>query len=473
MRKPARFVVGISLAAGLFGCDLVSPPGGPHPKDFGTQSSPTDTNDTTSGGPAPTATTDSAPVSPPPAATTAPPSPTDGIANGDETDVDCGGSSAPKCDTGKSCKTAGDCTTNVCGDSGNCQIAPSCTGKIGADNHCGPSFDESCCSSADVPTTDYSVAKWNLTAHVSEYRLDKYEITVGRMRAFFDAMQGSPQTNFEPKVLAAKPSAGANPHVAGSGWSPSWTKRLPASWTDIASRYGDPAEAPDGTQFCMRGANGDYGTSTYKSTADDNVSIADNFEMKPIVCIDWYTLYAFCAWDGGRLPTSIEWGAAAGDDQGYTYSWGFDPPSETNVVTALKGFVGDYPDFTWGAPVRFAGDRGTHVAPGGQKQAGHLGHFDLSGNVAEWLLDSYVPTGTCTDCAEISGWKDPTLAWPSPEPTLGAGSPTWNDGGVRVARGGTWEGHDVHNVDGTWNGVGVGFTYHALGGRCARDVVSP
>src|SRR5205823_6522137 len=153
----------------------------------------------------------------------------------------------------------------------------------------------------------------------------------------------------------------------------------------------------EGSQYCMRGAGGEYGTTTYKKNADQNMSIIDNTEVKPVVCLDWYTLFAFCAWDGGRLPTSAEWGVAAGDDVGYKYSWGNDAPSETNVVTALKGFV-PYPDFTWGLPYRTSGDRGTHIAPGGQKQAGRYGHYDLSGNVGEWLLDSHRPTGTCTDC---------------------------------------------------------------------------
>ncbi len=38
----------------------------------------------------------------------------DGKKNGDETDVDCGGAVAPKCADGKGCKVAGDCTSGVC-----------------------------------------------------------------------------------------------------------------------------------------------------------------------------------------------------------------------------------------------------------------------------------------------------------------------------------------------------------------------
>jgi hypothetical protein len=40
--------------------------------------------------------------------------PTDGAKNGDETDVDCGGASAPGCADGKSCKSGSDCASGAC-----------------------------------------------------------------------------------------------------------------------------------------------------------------------------------------------------------------------------------------------------------------------------------------------------------------------------------------------------------------------
>jgi len=399
-----------------------------------------------------------------------PPSPSDGVENGSETDVDCGGDAAPKCVAEQGCVAPSDCTSNACSPAGKCQVAPSCTGKLGAGNHCGPGMGESCCASARVPAAGgavwYSVPAWTLNARVSPFHLDKYEVTTGRLRAFFEAMKGNPQASF-PATFGE--GAGAHPRIPGSGWRSAWNKRLPASWADIQSRYGAPADAAGGTQFCMRGQGGEFGTTTWRKTPDDNASTIDNFEVKPVVCLDWYTLFAFCAWDGGRLPTSIEWGLAAGDDQGQKYAWGNEAPDKAKLVTGLAGFV-PYPDFTWGLPYRAAGDRGTHIAPPGQKLVTRHGQYDLAGNVAEWLLDSKVPRGTCEDCANLSQWSDPTLAWPDYEPTVGAGHPTWKDGGYRVVRGGSWEGHDFRNVEGTWDGVEVGFTYHALGGRCARDL---
>jgi hypothetical protein len=54
---------------------------------------------------------------------TEPPTCTDAARNGDETDVDCGGS-CPVCDDGQGCAVAEDCSSGVCEDE-TCQ-APSC-----------------------------------------------------------------------------------------------------------------------------------------------------------------------------------------------------------------------------------------------------------------------------------------------------------------------------------------------------------
>jgi hypothetical protein len=53
-------------------------------------------------------------------------------------------------------------------------------------------------------------------ATVSSFRLDKYEVTVGRFRAFVNAGMG---TMANPPV----PDAGAHANIAGSGWKVAWS----------------------------------------------------------------------------------------------------------------------------------------------------------------------------------------------------------------------------------------------------------
>jgi len=42
------------------------------------------------------------------------PSCTDGVQNGMESDVDCGGGICPPCSTGERCRVLGDCESNDC-----------------------------------------------------------------------------------------------------------------------------------------------------------------------------------------------------------------------------------------------------------------------------------------------------------------------------------------------------------------------
>jgi formylglycine-generating enzyme required for sulfatase activity len=86
----------------------------------------------------------------------------------------------------------------------------------------------------------------------------------------------------------------------------------------------------------------------------------------PVVLVTRADAAAFCAWLGGRLPTSAEWTAAAGP---HTWPWGetFDP-ERCNCAEAGWG---------WTTPVR--------AHPEG---ASPCGAEDLAGNVWEWVSDT-------------------------------------------------------------------------------------
>lgn len=57
----------------------------------------------------------------------------DGIVNGDETDVDCGGNTCAQCEKGKTCKTADDCVTGECTNktcTGDTPVAPTASDLV-------------------------------------------------------------------------------------------------------------------------------------------------------------------------------------------------------------------------------------------------------------------------------------------------------------------------------------------------------
>ena len=57
------------------------------------------------------------------------PSCTDKVKNGSETDVDCGGTMCPACTPGKTCAKASDCDSGLCGLNNVC-ASPSCTDQV-------------------------------------------------------------------------------------------------------------------------------------------------------------------------------------------------------------------------------------------------------------------------------------------------------------------------------------------------------
>ncbi|WP_437908844.1 SUMF1/EgtB/PvdO family nonheme iron enzyme [Sorangium sp. So ce327] len=170
-------------------------------------------------------------------------------------------------------------------------VPTSCQGgdAPGTGVSCGPDGDADCCAADVVPGgTFYRSNDESYPATVSDFRLDRYEVTVGRFRAFVEALKG---TRRDPPALGA----GERPGVTDSGWQFDWTSSLTANTEQLKAQL-ECQYYP--TRTAERGPN----------------------EHRPMHCVTWYEAFAFCAWDGGYLPTEAEWNyAVAGGEEQRVY----------------------------------------------------------------------------------------------------------------------------------------------------------
>lgn len=248
-------------------------------------------------------------------------------------------------------------TGTIVGTSG-----PSCLSLAAT---CGPSGNENCCTSLLVPGGTFNRGNDPMSpATVNAFSLDKYEVTVGRFRAFVSAGMG---TQTSPPAAGA----GIHPLVDGSGWNSAWSGNLAAS-----------------TAALKTAVNCGSARQTWTDAPAGN-------ESRPMNCMDWYEAFAFCAWDGGRLPTEAEWNcAAAGGSEQRVYPWGATAPNATLAVYDCQADGVSSCAFT-------------DILPAGSKPTGNgrWGQSDLAGSLWEWNLDGYSTTHTspCSNCAETAG----------------------------------------------------------------------
>jgi formylglycine-generating enzyme required for sulfatase activity len=202
---------------------------------------------------------------------------------------------------------------------------------------------------------------------VSSFWLDKYEVTVGRFRQFVESYDGTPPNQ----------DAGAHPKIQASGWQADWDDELPASREELEAELiaADPRCDPNFRSWTPQ---------------------AGNSECLPMNCVDWYVSFAFCIWDGGRLPTEAEWEyAAAGGADNYLYPWGSAAPDATQAIFGC----------------------GTSCTPGDIRPIGSttsagygvFGQADLAGSVEERVRDVMDPNYYRLDVARGNDVLDLSL----------------------------------------------------------------
>lgn len=106
----------------------------------------------------------------------------------------------------------------------------------------------------------------------------------------------------------------------------------------------------------------------------ESVSRTSPTDQHPIVEVSWHDAMAYAKWAGKRLPTEAEWEKAArGGLISQDYPWG-------DTIDANKA---NYDKNTK------SGTHNVRTTPVGMYPANGYGLYDMSGNVAEWCLDTY------------------------------------------------------------------------------------
>jgi formylglycine-generating enzyme required for sulfatase activity len=235
----------------------------------------------------------------------------------------------------------------------------------GADYSCGVGGDDDCCAVALLPGgwfyRDFDGRQFHdakdRPAKISPVFMDKYLVTVGRFRRFVEAYPDSRPT----------PGQGAHPGVPETGWKLEFSI------------------APNQAELRSALLAGEDVCKARTWTDEPGVN-----EHLPINCVSWYELFAFCAWDGGRLPSFAESQfAALGGSQQRVFPWSVPASSEkidpSNAVYSPLPVDNPLP--------------GPEPVGSRPKGAGRWGHLDLGGNIAQVVLDQRAPiVGFCADC---------------------------------------------------------------------------
>jgi formylglycine-generating enzyme required for sulfatase activity len=216
------------------------------------------------------------------------------------------------------------------------------------------------------------------------FKMDKYLVTAGRMRAFAERYKGNLK-----QWAAEMPKA----------WDQSLSGMLPETMDDVNILLG-----PNGKRGCNVVNQG--GRTWFQGAVDGNSDEKSDFtqdvlDEKALNCVPWYMAAAVCAFDGGHLASNaeIQWvyenRGRAGGSTNYPWQWNdtssYNPQSSDvrivhrnsyqtpNPPANLRTVNGQYPL-----------DHAFWIAPPGRRPKGANMHgiMDAAGNIMPWVRDN-------------------------------------------------------------------------------------
>ncbi len=258
-----------------------------------------------------------------------------------------------------------------------------------------------------APANDPRAARDALPAHqvrINSFRIDRTEVTNGQFAEFLNALPVTPIGT-----------------ALGGDLDP---ENIPEDYHYLFLQYIEPRPPYPIIQLDDEEA---------RIGMRDGLFVANpGFDNHPVAETTWAGAVSYCAWRGARLPTEIEWEAAARGKEGRIYPWGDAPPStELAVIHRESGDT---------LPVG--------SAPGGATPEGLL---DMAGSLQEWTSTLYRPYPYRSD----DGRED------------------LNHPGERVTRGGDYVFEVAPDKLTTWHRTGysrrVSSGHRQIGFRCAAD----
>ncbi len=162
--------------------------------------------------------------------------------------------------------------------------------------------------------------------------------------------------------------------------------QIPAGPFTMGSNDGDPDEAPEHQVF-LKGYYIDRNEvrqdeylrfAKMTKRPEPRIEVFEDDQAKVLkpelaaMSVSWEDAAAYCKWAGKRLPTEAEWEKAGRGEGRRKYPWG---DKFLNNVANVDGPEDGY----------------KYLAPPGSFEAGRspYGLHDMTGNVAEWVADSY------------------------------------------------------------------------------------
>ena len=201
--------------------------------------------------------------------------------------------------TGTGCGNGGTCANGVC------LGPPSCASGGSGLTTCGADGGDNCCASPEVTGGTYYQAylyhadaaiNESTPATVSDFRLDKYLVTVGRFRQFVNAVYppdgGADGGADGGGGWLPSPGSGKHTHLrqgqglvsvpddAGAyepGWDAGWDDNVDPTYLNLVNN-------------CYGGGGPGIPTTW---TASPGTAYGESL---PIDCVNWYEAYAFCIW---------------------------------------------------------------------------------------------------------------------------------------------------------------------------------